>query len=154
MRSNMQVPKVSFIPCGVHVDVTDFFGRPFIDHKMLEKAVDSLRKEGLMVYEFKDFVRNKEDAIKAIESSEKEDVDCIILYAATWLWASEIVGALKLTSKPVLIWTTPISQGWATGGAMVLHGTLDEVGIKHKFVYGFPDDPETCLLYTSDAADE
>lgn len=26
---------------------------------------------------------------------------------------------------------------------MVLHGTFDEIGLKHKFVYGFPEDPET-----------
>jgi len=139
----MEKPKVSFIPCGVHVEVTDSFGRPFIDYQMLEKAVDSLRKAGLEVYEFKNFVRRKKDAIRAVESSEKEGVDCMIFYAATWLWASEIVGAIRSTSKPILIWTAPISQGWATGGAMVLHGTLDEVGIKHKFVYGFPNDPET-----------
>lgn len=139
----MEKPRVSFIPCGVHVEVTDSFGRPFIDYQMLEKAVDSLRKAGLEVHEFKDFVRRKDDAIRAVESSEKERVDCMIFYAATWLWASEIVGALRSTSKPILIWTTPISQGWATGGGMVLHGTLDEVGIKHKFVYGFPGDQET-----------
>lgn len=139
----MQNLKVSFIPCGVHVEVTDSFGRPFIDYQMLEKAANSLRKIGLEVYEHKDFVRVKKDAIKAIKSSEEEDVDCIILYAATWLWASEIVGAVRFTSRPILVWTAPISQGWATGGAMVLHGTLDEVGIKHKFVYGFPDNPET-----------
>jgi L-fucose isomerase len=135
--------KVSFVPCAVHVEVNDSFGRPFIDYQMLKRAGDCLRKAGLDVYEFKNFVSKKEDAVRAIESSEKEDVDCIIFYAATWLWASEIVGAVRSSSKPVLIWTTPISQGWATGGAMVLHGTLDEVGIKHKFVYGFPEDSET-----------
>jgi L-fucose isomerase len=103
----MSTPKVGFIPCGVHVEVTDSLGRSFIDYEMLE------------------------------------NVDCIIFYAATWLWASEIVGAATLSSKPILVWTTPISQGWATGGALVLHGTFDEIGLKHKFVYGFPDDPET-----------
>jgi len=135
--------RVSFIPCGVHVRVTDSFGRPFIDFQMLKKAVYALRKMGLEVCEFEDFVRRKDDAIRAIEYSEREGVDCIILYAATWLWASEMISAIRSTSKPILVWTAPISQGWATGGAMVLHGTLDEVGIKHEFVYGFPHDNET-----------
>lgn len=139
----MKGTKVSFIPCGVHVEVTDSFDRPFINYQMLRKAVEHLRKAGLKVHEHEGFVRRKDDAIEAIRSSEKENSDCIVLYAATWLWASEIVGAATLTSKPILIWTTPISQGWATGGAMVLHGTFDEIGLKHKFVYGFPDDPRT-----------
>lgn len=139
----MSTPKVSFIPCGVHVKVTDSFGRPFIDYEMLAKAVDSLHKAGLNVHKFGEIVRTKKDAAKAIEIAEKENVDCIILYVATWLWASEIVGAATLSSKPILVWTTPISQGWATGGALVLHGTFDEIGLKHKFVYGFPDDLET-----------
>lgn len=138
----MKAPRVGFIPCGVHVDVTDSLGRPFIDYGMLGKAVKSLQRAGLEVDEWKDFVRRKEDAVKAIKNSQEHDVDCILLYAATWLWASEIVGAAKSASKPILIWTTPISQGWATGGAMVLR-TFDEVCLQHKFVYGFPDDPET-----------
>jgi L-fucose isomerase-like protein len=139
----MSTLKVGFITCGVHVKVTDSFGRPFIDYQMLEQAVNSLKGAGLDVYRFKEFVRTKKDAMIAIENAEKENVDCIIFYAATWLWASEIVGAATLSSKPILIWTTPISQGWATGGALVLHGTFDEIDLKHKFVYGFPDDPET-----------
>ncbi len=139
----MSTSKVGFIPCGVHVKMKDTFGRPLIDHQMIEQAVNSLKDIGLDVYRFNEFVRTKKGAAMAINNVEKENVDCIILYVASWLWASEIVGAATSSSKPILIWTTPISQGWGTGGALVLHGAFDEIDLKHKFVYGFPDDPET-----------
>jgi L-fucose isomerase-like protein len=139
----MSTSKVGFIPCGVHVKMKDTFGRPLIDHQMIERAVNSQKDIGLDVYRFNEFVRTKKGAAMAINNVEKENVDCIILYVASWLWASEIVGAATSSSKPILIWTTPISQGWGTGGALVLHGAFDEIDLKHKFVYGFPDDPET-----------
>lgn len=53
----MEKPKVGFIPCGVHVNVKDSFGRPFIDYHTLKMAADSLRKWGLEVYEYRNLVR-------------------------------------------------------------------------------------------------
>ena len=139
----MSTTKIGFIPCGVHVKMIDTFGRPLIDRQMIEQAVNSLKDVGLEVCRYDEIVRTRKDAATAVSNVEKENVDCIILYVASWLWASELVGAASLSSKPILIWTTPISQGWGTGGALVLHGAFDEIGLKHKFVYGFPDDLET-----------
>ncbi len=139
----MSTPKVGFIPCGVHEKMIDTFGRPLINRQMIEQAAKSLKDAGFDVCRYSEIVRTKKDAAAAVSSVEKENVDCVILYVASWLWASELVGAASLCSRPILIWTTPISQGWGTGGALVLHGAFDEVGLKHKFVYGFPDDPET-----------
>jgi len=46
-----------------------------------------------------------------------------------------------MSGKAVLIWTHPGSQGWRPVGGLVLHGALQEVGIRHRFVYGLADDP-------------
>jgi len=36
----------------------------------------------------------------------------------------------------MIIWTHPGSQGWRPVGGLVLHGALEEIGLKHRFVYG------------------
>ena len=136
-------PKVSFIVCGVHVAWPDGLGRPWIDERMVEKCRQSLKDAGMEVVEVPRIVSKRPQSFAAVQKSLEEDVDCIIFYAATWLWASEMTQASRIANRPIIVWTPPISQGWATGGALVLHGALDEIGVKHKLVYGFPDDLET-----------
>lgn len=136
-------PKVSFIVCGVHVAWSDGLGRPWIDESMVKECRQSLKDAGMDVIEIPGIVSRRPQAFAAAQKSLEEDVDCIIFYAATWLWASEMTQASRMANRPIIVWTPPISQGWATGGALVLHGALDEIGVKHKLVYGFPDDEET-----------
>jgi len=135
--------KVGFIVCGVHSEVKDALGRPMIDVKLVEDSLNSLRRAGLDVYRVYGVLSKSWEIEKAVEECEKQGVDCIVFYVATWLWASEIWRAAYHLSVPVLIWCTPTSIGWATGGALVLHGALDEVGVKHKIVYGYPSEEET-----------
>jgi len=147
--------KVGFIVCGVHSEVKDALGRPMIDVKLIEDSLNSLRKAGLDVYRFGEVLSRSWEIEKAVEEFEKQNVDCIIFYVATWLWASEIWRAVRRLSIPTLIWCTPTPIGWATGGALVLHGALDEVGVKHRIVYGYPDEEETVrdiLAFTRAAA--
>ncbi|MBS7612307.1 L-fucose/L-arabinose isomerase family protein [Candidatus Bathyarchaeota archaeon] len=134
--------KVGFIVCGVHSEVKDVLGRPMIDVKLVEDSLNSLRNAGLDVYRVYGVLSKSLEIEKAVEECEKQGVDCVVFYVATWLWASEIWKAVYYLSIPTLIWCTPTSIGWATGGALVLHGALDEVGVKHKIVYGYPDDGE------------
>ena len=135
--------KVGFIVCGVHTGWPDGLGRPWIDERMVEKCRQSLKDAGMEVVEVPGVVSRRPQSFAAVQKSLDEDVDCIIFYAATWLWASEMTQASRMANRPIIIWTPPISQGWATGGALVLHGAFDEIGVKHKLVYGFPDDQET-----------
>jgi len=136
-------PKVSFIVCGVHVAWPDGLGRPWIDERMVEKCRQSLKDAGMEVVEVPRIVSKRPQSFAAVQKSLEEDVDCIIFYAATWLWASEMTQASRIANRPIIVWTPPISQGWATGGALVLHGALDEIGVKHKLTYGYPDEEKT-----------
>ena len=75
-----------------------------------------------------------------------EEVDLVILFSGTWVWAANLVGAVRdyaSTGKGVLLWTHPGSQGWRPVGGLVMHGGLLEIGVHHKFVYGASDDPGT-----------
>ena len=75
-----------------------------------------------------------------------EKVDAVVLFSGTWIWAANLVGAIRdyaATGKGILLWTHPGSQGWRPVGGLVMHGGLLEIGVPHKFVYGEADSNET-----------
>jgi L-fucose isomerase-like protein len=76
----------------------------------------------------------------------RDEVDGVVLFSGTWVWAAHLVAAIRdyaRTGKGVILWTHPGSQGWRPVGGFVMHGALLEVGIPHRFVYGFADDAAT-----------
>jgi len=90
-------------------------------------------------------VASKTEAREAFDVMKKDpEVDCVVLFSGTWVWAAHLVAAIRdfqMAGKAVVIWTHPGSQGWRPVGGLVLHGGLAEVGIPHRFVYGSADDP-------------
>ena len=138
-------PKVGFIVYGVHKDgLKDPQGTPFIDEAIVARSKDALKKQGLELVEYDTVIASKEEAGTALKAMKNNnEVDCVVLFSGTWVWAAHLIGAIRdyaLTGKGVLIWTHPGSQGWRPVGGLVMHGGLMEVGIKHKFVYGKADD--------------
>jgi len=139
--------KVGFIVYGVHKDgLQDPMGTPFIDDDLIKKAKASLKDAGLELVEHDLIIASKEESKECFSKFKKmDDIDAIILFSGTWVWAAHMIGALRdfsLTGKGILFWTNPGSQGWRPVGGLVMHGALKEVGIKHRFVYGSYDDPK------------
>ncbi|MGA2380471.1 MAG: hypothetical protein ABSG85_14310 [Spirochaetia bacterium] len=139
-------PIVGFIVYGVHKDgLKDPMGAPFIDGSVVSRSRDALRSHGLRLKEHPVVIASKAEARAALDLMKKDDeVDCIVLFAGTWVWAAHLVAAVRdfqLSGKAVVLWTHPGSQGWRPVGGLVLHGSLQEVGIPHRFVYGAADDP-------------
>ncbi|HID23900.1 MAG TPA: hypothetical protein EYP14_16080 [Planctomycetaceae bacterium] len=140
-------PTVGFVVYGVHKDgLLDPMGQPFIDESVIARSKQALRDRGLRLVEHDVIVATKEEAKAALRKMKHDDeVDCVILFSGTWVWAAHLIGAVRdfaMTGKQVLIWTHPGSQGWRPVGGLVMHGALLEVGIPHKFVYGAADEPE------------
>jgi L-fucose isomerase-like protein len=140
-------PTVGFIVYGVHKDgLPDPQGAPFIDAKVVNAARDSLAARGMRIKEHPVVMASKAEARAALARMKSDDeVDCVILFSGTWVWAAHLVAAIRdfaLSGKPVLLWTHPGSQGWRPVGGLVMHGALEEVGIAHRFVYGPADDPQ------------
>ncbi len=138
-------PTVGFIVYGVHKDgLEDPMGRPFIDDAIVAQSKKALADRGVTLVENDIVVASKEETRAALKKMKDDDnVDCIVLFSGTWVWASHMIGAIRdfaMSGKPVLIWTHCGSQGWRPVGGLVLHGGLLEVGIDHKFVYGPADD--------------
>ena len=150
----MTPPTVGFIVYGVHKDgLKDPMGRPFIDDTIVAGAKKTLLQAGLRLVEHDLVVASKEEARAAMKKMKSDDqIDAVILFSGTWVWAAHLVGAIRdyaATGKGLLLWTHPGSQGWRPVGGLVLHGGLLEIGVAHKFIYGEAGDLETIRGITS-----
>lgn len=139
-------PTVGFLVYGVHKDgLEDPMGQPFIDEDIVADSKQALLDRDVQLVEHDVVLATKEEARDAFHRMKHDDVDCVILFSATWVWAAHLIAAVRdfaMTGKQILIWTHPGSQGWRPVGGLVMHGALLEVGIPHKFVYGPADDPK------------
>jgi L-fucose isomerase-like protein len=150
----MITPTAGFIVYGVHKDgLQDPMGAPFIDDAIVAQSRRALQAAGVKLVEHDIVVASKEESRLALKKMKDDDnVDCVILFSGTWVWAAHMIAAIRdfaMSGKGVLIWTHPGSQGWRPVGGLVLHGALLEVGIPHKFVYGAADDPREVAQITS-----
>lgn len=141
----MIVPRMGFIVFGVHKDgLRDPMGNLFIDEAIINRSKEALRERGIELVEYPVVIATKEEAKVALrEMKHREDIDGVILFSGTWVWAAHLIAAVRdysLTGKGILLWTHPGSQGWRTVGGLVMHGAMMEVGIPHRFVYGSADD--------------
>ncbi len=139
-------PRVGFIVYGVHKDgLKDPSGQPFIDEQVIQKAIQALRFVGLELVEHDVIIASKAEARECFKKfKQMDDLDAVILFSGTWVWAAHLIAAVRdfsFSGKGILLWTAPGSQGWRPVGGLVLQGALKEVGIHHRFVYGSPDDP-------------
>jgi hypothetical protein len=140
-------PKVGFITYGVHKDgLQDPMGVPFIDDEIIESAKSALRDAGLDLVEHDRIIATKQEArVCFAECKKRDDLDALVLFPGTWVWAAHMIAPLRdfsFTGKGIVLWTHPGSKGWRPVGGLVLHGALDEVGINHRFVYGPSDASE------------
>ncbi|GAK61090.1 L-fucose isomerase-like protein [Candidatus Vecturithrix granuli] len=140
-------PEIAFIVYGVHKDgLRDPMGTPFIDEQVLNSSKQALVDAGLQLVEHELIIASKQEAKACFAKFKKmDDLDGIVLFSGTWVWASHIIAALRdfsLTGKGIVVWTHPGSQGWRPVGGLVLHGALKEVNIPHRFVYGSAEDSQ------------
>jgi len=146
--------RVGFIVFRVHKDgLEDPAGQPFIDESIVRNAADSLSRAGLDLVEHDTVIASKREAAECLSRFKKmDDVDAIILFSGTWVWAAHLVGALRdfaRSGKGIVLWTNPGSQGWRPVGGFVLHGGLMEIGLEHRYVYGTYDDVREIERITS-----
>jgi len=147
-------PKTGFIVFGVHKDgLLDPGGIPFIDEQLIKNAKNALIEAGLDIVEHDVVLSTRQEAKDCFNKFRKmDDIDAIILFSGTWVWAAHLIGALRdysTTGRGIVLWTVPGSQGWRPVGGFVLQGAFKEIGLKHRYVYGNYDDPEEVEKITS-----
>jgi hypothetical protein len=121
-------------------------GSPFIDDRLVRHARNALQAAGLDLVEHDVVIASKREAQECLNKFKKmDDIDAVVLFSGTWVWAAHLVAALRnfaSTGKGILLWTNPGSQGWRPVGGLVMHGAMKEIGLPHRFVYGGYDDPK------------
>ena len=147
-------PTIGLVVYGVHKDgLKDPAGAPFIDDALIERSQKALMSAGIKVVRHETVIASKAEAINAMHRMKNDpQVDAVVLFSGTWVWAAHLVGAIRdyaATGKAVLLWTHPGSQGWRPVGGLVMHGGLLEIGVPHRFIYGAADDADTILKIAS-----
>src|SRR5512144_1158537 len=146
--------KIGFVVYGVHKDgLQDPMGQPFIDDTIIANAKLALQAAGAELVVEDLVIASKSEARACFNRYKKmDDLDCLVLFSGTWVWAAHLTAALRACSgsgRGILLWTVPGSQGWRPVGGLVMHGALKEVGIPHRFVYGGYDDPDEIGIFVS-----
>jgi hypothetical protein len=151
----MLKPRIGFVVFGVHKDgLQDPMGQPFIDETIIANAKNALQLAGADLIVEDLIISTKQEARSCFSKFKKmDDLDAIILFSGTWVWAAHLLPALRdfaFSRKGIVLWTHPGSQGWRPVGGLVMHGGMKEVGIPHRFVYGAVEEPETIERILSD----
>jgi L-fucose isomerase len=138
----MRNPKVGFFAasCPQHVRGRDSLENPMIDTGLITKAYRFLKDQGYDVVSYSEegIVDTSEKAWNAIRKFLSEEVDCIIIYYAAWLWITHYMQAFRKANIPVLGWSPNIPQGWSLNNIGVARGAMKEWGIPYKGVWGLP----------------
>lgn len=85
------------------------------------------------------------DILKEAKKIQSLGADCILYLPATWINAPQIIDVIMEIGLPYGIWGVQEPAPFASVGANVLHGTLDEMGFKHQLFYSDAADEEEVL---------
>ena len=104
--------KMGFVVYGVHKDgLLDPMGQPFIDDRLIAQAKNKLRAAGVELVEHDLVLATKQECRACFAKLKKmDDVDGVILFTGTWVWAAHMVAALRdyvMSGKSILVWTNP-----------------------------------------------
>lgn len=107
-----------------------------------ENATRALRAAGCEVTGPKRLLFETAECIGEAKNLEESHADCILLLLGTWVFAPTVVDTLRAVHLPVGVWCedNPGSFSLTAGG--IVHGSLDELGLRHRFFYGSPASDE------------
>ncbi|GAI08145.1 unnamed protein product, partial [marine sediment metagenome] len=97
---------------------------------------------GLEVMHREELALTVQSTLETAKEFRDEGACCLIFLVGTWVYTPQIVTTVKEIHLPFILWALPDPKSFSLTGAGVVHGSLDELGIKHKLVYGSPEDPK------------
>lgn len=107
-----------------------------------KNALEALKAKGFDVHTHDGLVFDTNQCLAAACELEEKGVDCILILLGTWVFAPTVVDTVKAFNIPFGIWAedNPASFSLTAGG--IVHGSLDEHGLAHRFFYGSPKSEE------------
>ena len=139
----MPKPKIGLITLSLPRERTDIAEQA---HKELLAA---LQQQPLEVVPHPKLVLSTEDTIRVSEDMVHQHLCTIIYNVATWIYAPMVVSSVQTTGLPSIVYGYRSPAAFGLVGAAITHGSLDEVGFTHRFVYGHPTDPDVLSTITN-----
>lgn len=132
----MEKSKVGVIALSLPRERTD------LAEKFLTDAVASLKNNGFEVCTYENLIFETDKCIKVASEMKAKGVSSILLLLGTWVDTPVVVDTIREVKIPFGIWAedNPGSFSLTAGG--IVHGSLDELGMSHRFFYGSPDSPD------------
>ncbi len=114
-------------------DLAEKFGR---------EAAQSLESAGFEVLGDGALLFDTEGCVEKAFRCKKRGADCMLILLGTWVFTPTVVDTVRAVDIPFGIWAedNPASFSLTAGG--IVHGSLDELGLKHRFFYGSPRSQE------------
>jgi hypothetical protein len=82
---------------------------PFVDDQFIDESKNALRYAGLDLINYDVVIASKKEARECLSHFKKmDDLDAIVLFSGTWVWAAHLTAGLRDVSnsgKGILIWT-------------------------------------------------
>ena len=104
------------------------------------RAEKSIKNLGCDVLRIKEHVQDEKTALKRTEYLINEKVDLILYLVGSWVYVSILINATRRLNLPFILWAIPDMTTGSLVASCINHGGLDEMGIKHDFIYGEPED--------------
>ncbi len=131
----MLKPKIGLITLSLPREQIDIAKQA---HKELLAALQSRE---LNIVSRDDPVLTMEDTVRIAEDMAHDHIHGIIYNIGTWIYAPMVVSAVQATGLPSIVYGYRSPAAFSLVGAAIAHGSLDELGLVHRFVYGEPDSP-------------
>ena len=103
--------------------------------QQIQECIAALQSAGLEVVYHPEVASWEHQTVAGVRSLQAQDVDCIIYYVTCFIEASTAVSAVQQSNLPAIVWSIPTVDQFTLIGMGVTHGSLDEVGLEHKFLY-------------------
>jgi L-fucose isomerase len=139
----MLTPKVGLITLSLPRERTD------IAEKAHKELLAALQQQPLDVIPEKDLVLSMEETVRVAKDMTHKGIQCIIYNIGTWVYAPMVVSAVQATALPSIVYGYRSPAAFSLVGAAITHGSLDEIGLHHRFVYGEPDNPSVLSAINS-----
>lgn len=136
-------PKVGLITLSLERERTD------IAKQAHSELLTALKGQQLDVTPHTDLVLTMEDSVQVSEDMVHDRIQCIIYNIGSWVYAPMVVSAVQATGLPSIVYGYRSPAAFSLVGAAVIHGSLDELGLSHRFIFGEPDNPSVLRTISS-----
>ena len=106
----------------------------------ISSLIESVDVDGIVYTKIVDKTRQMDEVVQFALLNE---VDSIIIYVPTFVWAGRFIQGLRRSTVPIILWSECVPHSFPLEGTALLHGSLGQVGIKCEILYGNATDKNT-----------